>query len=83
MPSLRLDTPPRLQDSLPDPFFPRPLPTFAFQNLFDPIHTPSIFNVCGNDFRLITAIHYDKQRLYTLRFLTHAEYDKNKWKKDL
>ena len=54
----------------------------------DPVKVDSgrnvtIFNVCGNDFRLITAIHYDKQRLYTLRFLTHAEYDKNKWKKDL
>ncbi|MFC7339531.1 type II toxin-antitoxin system HigB family toxin [Haloferula chungangensis] len=45
--------------------------------------TVTIFNVCGNDYRLITAIHYDKQRLYTLRFLTHAEYDKNRWKKEL
>jgi len=43
----------------------------------------TIFDVCGNDYRLITAIHYDKQRVYTLEFLTHAEYDKNKWKKNL
>ncbi|MEO5715367.1 MAG: type II toxin-antitoxin system HigB family toxin [Luteolibacter sp.] len=43
----------------------------------------TVFNVCGNDYRLLTAIHYDKQRVYTLRFLTHAEYDKNKWKKEL
>jgi len=43
----------------------------------------TVFNVCGNDYRLLTAIHYDKQRIYTLRFLTHADYDKNKWKKDL
>jgi mRNA interferase HigB len=42
-----------------------------------------VFNVCGNDFRLITAIHYDKRRIYTLRFLTHAEYSKNHWKKEL
>lgn len=41
------------------------------------------FNVCGNDFRLIVAIHYDKQRIYTLRLLTHAEYDKNHWKNEL
>jgi mRNA-degrading endonuclease HigB of HigAB toxin-antitoxin module len=33
--------------------------------------------------RLIVAIHYDKQRVYTLRFLTHAEYSKNHWKKEL
>ena len=43
----------------------------------------TVFNVCGNDYRLLAAIHYDKQRVYTLRFLTHAEYDKNQWKKDL
>lgn len=54
----------------------------------DPVKVASgrmvtIFNVCGNDFRLITAIHYDKQRLYTLRFLTHADYSKNDWKKEL
>ena len=42
-----------------------------------------MFNVCGNDYRLIVAIHYDKRRVYTLRFMTHAQYDKNQWKKDL
>lgn len=54
----------------------------------DPVKTKSgrsvtVFNVCGNDYRFITAIHYDKQRIYTLEFLTHAEYDKNNWKKNL
>jgi mRNA interferase HigB len=43
----------------------------------------TVFNVCGNDYRLLTSIHYDKQRIYTLQLLTHAEYDKNKWKKEL
>ena len=43
----------------------------------------TVFNVCGNDYRLIVAIHYDKQRIYTLRLLTHAEYDKNHWKNEL
>lgn len=43
----------------------------------------TIFNACGNDYRLLVAIHYDKQRIYTLQFLTHAEYDKNRWKNDL
>ena len=43
----------------------------------------TVFNVCGNDFRLITAIHYDKRRVYTLRFMTHAEYSKNHWKNEL
>jgi mRNA interferase HigB len=45
--------------------------------------TVVVFNVCGNDFRLITAIHYNTQCVFTLRFLTHAEYSKDKWKVEL
>lgn len=41
--------------------------------------TVTVFNIT-NDFRLITAIHYHRQEVFTLRFLTHAEYDKNAWK---
>ncbi|HDY64630.1 MAG TPA: type II toxin-antitoxin system HigB family toxin, partial [Phycisphaerae bacterium] len=33
-----------------------------------------VFNVCGDRYRLVTAIHYDRQRLYILWFGTHAEY---------
>jgi mRNA-degrading endonuclease HigB of HigAB toxin-antitoxin module len=29
---------------------------------------------------MICAIHYDRQKVYVLRFLTHAEYDKGNWK---
>lgn len=42
-----------------------------------------VFNIAGNRYRLIAAIHYSGQRVYTLRFLTHAEYDKNRWKDEL
>jgi mRNA interferase HigB len=42
-----------------------------------------VFNVCGNDYRLIVAIHYNRGIVYTLRFLTHVEYSKDKWKKEL
>ena len=42
-----------------------------------------VFNICRNDFRLIAAIHFNRQRIFTLRFLTHAEYSKNKWKTGL
>jgi len=45
--------------------------------------TVTIFNVCGNDFRLITAIHYDRQKVFVLNFLTHAEYSRNNWKNHL
>ena len=42
-----------------------------------------VFNVCGNTYRLIVAIHYNSQMAYTLRFLTHAEYDRGRWKDEL
>lgn len=42
--------------------------------------TVTVFNVCGNDFRLITAIHYDRRMVFVLTFLTHAEYNRDRWK---
>lgn len=46
-------------------------------------HTVYVFNIRRNEFRLIAAIHFDQARVFTLRFLTHAEYDLNSWKKVL
>ncbi|HLB33649.1 MAG: hypothetical protein A3F67_12165 [Verrucomicrobia bacterium RIFCSPHIGHO2_12_FULL_41_10] len=37
-----------------------------------------VFNACGNAFRLIVAIHFNRKIAYTLCFLTHAEYSKNR-----
>ncbi len=42
-----------------------------------------VFNVRRNDYRLIVAAHFNCQIIYTLRFLTHAEYSKNRWKETL
>ena len=42
-----------------------------------------VFNVCGNTYRLIVAMHFNSQMAYTLRFLTHAEYDHDDWKDEL
>lgn len=42
-----------------------------------------VFNVCGSEFRLIAAVHFDRQRAFILRLLTHAEYSKEKWKTEL
>ena len=39
-----------------------------------------VFNVCGNTYRLIVAMHFYSQMAFTLRFLTHAEYDRDDWK---
>lgn len=42
----------------------------------------TIFNL-GTAFRLITAIHYNRERIYVLQILTHAAYDKGGWKDTL
>lgn len=42
-----------------------------------------VFNVCGNDYRLVVAVHFNRQVVYTLRFMTHAEYSKDRWKDEL
>jgi len=46
-------------------------------------HTVYVFNIRGGEYRLIAAIHFDRRRIFTLRFLTHAEYEANKWKTEL
>lgn len=43
----------------------------------------TISNVAGNKYRLAAAIHYDAQRVYVLKVMTHAEYAKDKWKATL
>ncbi|TAG91536.1 MAG: type II toxin-antitoxin system HigB family toxin [Oscillatoriales cyanobacterium] len=42
----------------------------------------TVFNIKGNEYRLIVGINYQKQTVYYKYFLTHAEYDKDKWKND-
>lgn len=46
----------------------------------DPYGKCTIFNIGGNKYRLITSIHYNRQRIYIVSVLTHKEYDKEKWK---
>ncbi|HMO26226.1 MAG TPA: type II toxin-antitoxin system HigB family toxin [Tepidisphaeraceae bacterium] len=41
----------------------------------------TVFNVKGNEYRLLTMIDYDLQTVLALEVLTHAEYDKNMWKR--
>lgn len=38
-----------------------------------------VFNI-GKPYRLVAAIHFRGQRLYVRHVLTHAEYDRGKWK---
>jgi mRNA interferase HigB len=43
-------------------------------------NTVTVFNIRGNKYRLVVAIHYNRERVYILRLLTHAEYSKGFWK---
>jgi mRNA interferase HigB len=42
----------------------------------------TVFNIKGNNYRLIVGIDYEDRTVYFKYFLTHAEYDKDKWKND-
>jgi mRNA interferase HigB len=42
-----------------------------------------VFNIGGNRYRLIAAIHFNRGRVYIRHVLTHAEYDRGGWKKGL
>ncbi|WP_375499179.1 type II toxin-antitoxin system HigB family toxin [uncultured Nostoc sp.] len=42
----------------------------------------TVFNIKGNDYRLIVGIDYEDLVVYYKYFLTHTEYDKGKWKDD-
>ncbi len=39
-----------------------------------------VFDIGGNKIRLISSIHFNRQRLYIRHILNHREYDKGKWK---
>jgi mRNA interferase HigB len=40
-----------------------------------------IFNIAGNKYRLITSIHFNRNKVYIRYVLTHTEYDRGDWKK--
>ena len=40
----------------------------------------TVFNVKGNEYRLLTLINYAEQQVAIFQVLTHAEYHKEKWK---
>lgn len=46
----------------------------------DQIGRFTVFDIGGNKYRLIATIHFNRGKLFVRRVLTHAEYDKGKWK---
>ena len=47
----------------------------------DAVGQCTVFNIKGNDYRLITRIDYGLQTVTLKYFLTHAEYGRGFWKK--
>ena len=52
----------------------------------DQVGSCLVFNIRGNNYRLICGVAYAnrwvKGTLFIKHFLTHAEYDKDAWKRD-
>jgi mRNA interferase HigB len=46
----------------------------------DLVRNLTVFNISGNKFRLIAAIHYNRKKIYVRAVLTHNEYDLGNWK---
>lgn len=52
--------------------------TFASADYVDGL---TVFNIGGNKYRLIAAIHYNRHKVYIRAVLTHEEYDRDGWKR--
>ena len=47
----------------------------------DAVSKWTVFNIKGNQYRLIAEINYLYGRLYVRHVLTHSEYDRGGWKR--
>jgi mRNA interferase HigB len=47
--------------------------TFSYASVIN--NQRVVFNIKGNDYRVVVAIHYNKQRLFVRGVFTHEEYD--------
>jgi mRNA interferase HigB len=47
----------------------------------DAVEAPTVFNIKGNAYRLITEINYQTGRISLRHVLTHAEYGKGGWRR--
>jgi mRNA interferase HigB len=47
----------------------------------DMVGNLTVFNIGGNKYRLIASIHFNRQKAYIRRVLTHQDYDRGDWKR--
>ena len=41
----------------------------------------TVFNMGGNKYRLVAAIHYNRRKVYIRAVLSHTAYDRGHWKR--
>jgi mRNA interferase HigB len=51
--------------------------TYPHADFVDPY---TVFNISGNNYRLIVKIEYKYQLIFVKGLLTHHEYDRGEWK---
>lgn len=42
----------------------------------------TVFNVGGNKYRLVARVLYRSQKVFVLKVMTHADYDRDTWKEE-
>ncbi len=47
----------------------------------DAVEGYTVFNIKGNEYRLVTRINFRTGRIFIREVLTHGEYDRGRWKK--
>lgn len=47
----------------------------------DVVGRRTVFNIHGNDYRLIARVNYRTRKVFVLYILTHAGYSKGVWKR--
>jgi len=52
----------------------------VFGRRVDRVGKYSVFDIGGNKYRLIAAIHFNRRKVFVRHVLTHADYDRGKWK---
>jgi mRNA interferase HigB len=56
-----------------------PAAVTATFNTADRVGNCTVFDVGGNNFRLIARVMFRTRTVYVLRVMTHAEYDREDW----
>ncbi len=48
----------------------------------DQVKNLTVFNIRGNQYRLIVFVDYRHQKIFIRHVLTHQDYNRDKWKED-